>query len=138
MVSMDDVERAQKAWGDGIVEIAKTHLDGGDFVSASKKHIRNFTHMNLEQSCSNLRSHRLNNFDKRLTLHYPTFPHQTEHALRTRLDAPFPAAKAPVEATPAPTALNDAVFKNFLLLTFDLSMMLIISNPEKYENLYLE
>ena len=40
MVSMDDVECAQKAWGDGIVEIAKTHLDGGDFESVAKKHIR--------------------------------------------------------------------------------------------------
>merc|ERR1719174_2471095 len=33
------IEAAQKAWGDGIVKIAKTHTDGGDFVQAATDHI---------------------------------------------------------------------------------------------------
>merc|ERR1719324_1239672 len=33
------IEAAQKAWGDGIVKIAKTHTDEGDFVAAAKDHI---------------------------------------------------------------------------------------------------
>merc|ERR1719316_794106 len=33
------IEAAQKAWGDGIVNIAKTHTDGGDFVQAATDHI---------------------------------------------------------------------------------------------------
>merc|ERR1719299_232932 len=35
------IEAAQKAWGDGIVMIAKTHTDGGDFVQAATDHINN-------------------------------------------------------------------------------------------------
>merc|ERR1719271_144954 len=35
------IEAAQKAWGDGIVNIAKTHTDGGDFVQAATDHINN-------------------------------------------------------------------------------------------------
>merc|ERR1719443_769790 len=35
------IEAAQKAWGDGIVKIAKTHTDGGDFVQAATDHIHN-------------------------------------------------------------------------------------------------
>merc|ERR1719207_36606 len=35
------IEAAQKAWGDGIVKIAKTHTDGGDFVQAATDHINN-------------------------------------------------------------------------------------------------
>merc|ERR1719440_2756725 len=33
------IEAAQKAWGDGIVKIAKTHTDGGDYVQAATDHI---------------------------------------------------------------------------------------------------
>merc|ERR1719387_242390 len=33
------IEDAQKAWGDGIVKIAKAHKDGGDFVKAATDHI---------------------------------------------------------------------------------------------------
>jgi len=35
------IEAAQKAWGDGIVKIAKAHTDGGDFVQAATDHINN-------------------------------------------------------------------------------------------------
>merc|ERR1719375_280988 len=35
------IEAAQKAWGDGIVNIAKTHTDSGDFVQAATDHINN-------------------------------------------------------------------------------------------------
>merc|ERR1719482_856280 len=33
------IEAAQKAWGDGIVKIAKAHTDGGDFTQATTDHI---------------------------------------------------------------------------------------------------
>merc|ERR1719160_784280 len=33
------IEAAQKAWGDGIVKIAKAHTDGGDFVQTATDHI---------------------------------------------------------------------------------------------------
>merc|ERR1719316_715241 len=33
------VEAAQKAWGDGIVKIAKAHTDGGDYVQTATDHI---------------------------------------------------------------------------------------------------
>merc|ERR1719440_477443 len=35
------IEAAQKAWGDGIVNIAKAHTDGGEFVQAATDHINN-------------------------------------------------------------------------------------------------
>jgi len=35
------IEAAQKAWGDGIVKIAKAHTDGGDFVQTATDHINN-------------------------------------------------------------------------------------------------
>merc|ERR1719156_86720 len=37
----ESIQAAQKAWGDGIVNIAKTHTDGGDFVQAATDHINN-------------------------------------------------------------------------------------------------
>ena len=40
MVSVDDVERAQKKWGDGIVEISKAHKNGGDYVGIATNHIK--------------------------------------------------------------------------------------------------
>merc|ERR1719213_1524534 len=38
-ITKEMIEAAQKAWGDGIVNIAKTHTDGGDFVQAATDHI---------------------------------------------------------------------------------------------------
>merc|ERR1711937_1020167 len=35
------IEAAQKAWGDGIVNIAKAHTDDGDFVQVATDHINN-------------------------------------------------------------------------------------------------
>ena len=40
MVSVDDVERAQEKWGDGIVEISKAHKNGGDYVVIATNHIK--------------------------------------------------------------------------------------------------
>ena len=39
MVTLEDVEIAQKAWGDGIVAIASAHLSGDDFVSIARNHV---------------------------------------------------------------------------------------------------
>ena len=39
MVSVEDVERAQKKWGDGIVEISKAHENGGDYVGIATSHV---------------------------------------------------------------------------------------------------
>ena len=39
MPNLDDVNNAQKAWGDGIVAIASAHSSGGDFVSIAKNHV---------------------------------------------------------------------------------------------------
>ena len=39
MVSVSDVESAQKAWGDGIVAIATAHRDGDDYVSIAQNHV---------------------------------------------------------------------------------------------------
>ncbi len=38
-ISKEDVVAAQKAWGDGIVRIAKAHADGGDFEGVAREHI---------------------------------------------------------------------------------------------------
>ena len=38
-ISEQAVIDAQKAWGEGIVAIAKTHTDGGDFKARATKHI---------------------------------------------------------------------------------------------------
>ena len=40
MVSIEEVDLAQKAWGDGIVKIAKAHRDGGDYIELAENHIR--------------------------------------------------------------------------------------------------
>ena len=39
MVSLEDVERAQQQWGDGIVAISKAYADGGDYVGIAANHI---------------------------------------------------------------------------------------------------
>ncbi len=40
MVSMEDVEKAQRAWGEGIVSIATAHNTGMDYVERARKHIK--------------------------------------------------------------------------------------------------
>ena len=40
MVSIEEVDQAQKAWGEGIVKIAKAHRDGGDYIGLAENHIR--------------------------------------------------------------------------------------------------
>ena len=40
MVSIEDIDQAQMAWGDGIVKIAKAHRDGGDYVGLAENHIK--------------------------------------------------------------------------------------------------
>ena len=39
MVSLEDVERAQQEWGDGIVAISEAHRNGGDYVGIATYHI---------------------------------------------------------------------------------------------------
>ena len=39
MVDVRDVEKAQEAWGDGIVAIAAAHSTGGDFVEIATNHV---------------------------------------------------------------------------------------------------
>ena len=39
MVTSAEVDNAQKAWGDGIVAIAKAHGNGGDYVSIARNHV---------------------------------------------------------------------------------------------------
>ena len=39
MVSLEDVERAQKEWGDGIVAISQAHRNGGDCIGIATNHI---------------------------------------------------------------------------------------------------
>ena len=39
MANVADVEKAQKAWGDGIVAIAAAHSTGGDFVGIATNHV---------------------------------------------------------------------------------------------------
>ena len=39
MVSVSDVNSAQKAWGDGIVAIATAHREGDDYVSIARNHV---------------------------------------------------------------------------------------------------
>ena len=39
MANVADVEKAQQAWGDGIVAIAAAHSTGGDFVGIATNHV---------------------------------------------------------------------------------------------------
>ncbi|MEC7665244.1 MAG: phosphoribosyl-AMP cyclohydrolase [Candidatus Thermoplasmatota archaeon] len=39
MVSLEDVERAQQEWGDGIVAISEAYRNGGDYVEIATYHI---------------------------------------------------------------------------------------------------
>ena len=39
MIALEEVERAQRAWGEGIVGIAATHLGGGAYVERARAHI---------------------------------------------------------------------------------------------------
>lgn len=39
MVTVTEVESAQKAWGEGIVAIAHAHSTGGDYVSIARNHV---------------------------------------------------------------------------------------------------
>ena len=39
MVTVEDVEDAQHAWGEGIVAIAAAHTSGGDYVEIAREHV---------------------------------------------------------------------------------------------------
>ena len=39
MVTLDDVDGARTAWGEGIVSIASAHSSGGDYVSIARDHV---------------------------------------------------------------------------------------------------
>ena len=39
LITIADVEDAQRAWGDGIVKIATAHNNGGDYVDIATKHV---------------------------------------------------------------------------------------------------
>lgn len=39
MITADEVKKAQKMWGEGIVKIGDTYTNGGDYVEAAEKHI---------------------------------------------------------------------------------------------------
>lgn len=39
VVTVDDVENAQKAWGEGIVAISAAHLSGGDYMLRAHHHV---------------------------------------------------------------------------------------------------
>ena len=41
-ITADEVEAAQQAWGEGIVNIGKTYTDEGDYRAAAQQHIANF------------------------------------------------------------------------------------------------
>ena len=40
MATVEDVEKAQKAWGDGIVAIAAAHSSGMEYVETARNHIQ--------------------------------------------------------------------------------------------------
>ena len=39
MITNSDIENAQREWGEGIVRIASSYRDGGDYVGVAEKHI---------------------------------------------------------------------------------------------------
>ena len=39
MIEEADINNAQRAWGDGIVAIAKAHQSGGDYVRIARNHV---------------------------------------------------------------------------------------------------
>jgi len=39
MMTQQDIDEAQRAWGDGIVAIAAAHRDGGDYVGIARNHV---------------------------------------------------------------------------------------------------
>lgn len=39
MITVEDIEQAQHAWGNGIVAIAAAHRDGGDFAARAHAHV---------------------------------------------------------------------------------------------------
>ncbi|MEM1127734.1 MAG: phosphoribosyl-AMP cyclohydrolase [Bacteroidota bacterium] len=41
-ITMQEVEAAQQAWGEGIVAIGKTYTENGDFRAAASDHVREF------------------------------------------------------------------------------------------------
>lgn len=40
MMTRQDIDNAQQAWGDGIVAIAKAHSDGGDYEAVARNHVK--------------------------------------------------------------------------------------------------
>ena len=39
MMTRQDIDNAQQAWGDGIVAIAKAHSEGGDYEAVARNHV---------------------------------------------------------------------------------------------------
>ena len=39
MITIEDVNKAQQAWGEGIVAISAAHSSGGDYVALATTHV---------------------------------------------------------------------------------------------------
>ena len=70
MITIEDVNKAQQAWGEGIVAISAAHSSGGDYVALATKHVGRFTHMTLAKYYSNQHWRRKSNFVQRLKPRY--------------------------------------------------------------------
>ena len=49
LITIADVEDAQRAWGDGIVNIATAHINGGDYVDIATKHVEHLYAYDLSE-----------------------------------------------------------------------------------------
>ena len=49
MITIADVEDAQRTWGDGIVKIATAHRNGGNYVEIATKHVEDLYAYDLSE-----------------------------------------------------------------------------------------
>ena len=40
MITRNGIEKAQQAWGEGIVAMASAHQEGGDYVEIARNHVK--------------------------------------------------------------------------------------------------
>ena len=83
MVTATEVEEAQRAWGDGIVDISAAHSSGEDFVGLAKNHIDTLYAYEMSPVLFNRPWQQSNSSVLLLREHFRISQHQMEYALKT-------------------------------------------------------
>ena len=83
VITVADVEDAQRKWGDGIVKIATTHSNGGNYVEIATNHVEHLYAYDLSEVLFKPTMASSINSAQRLKVHCPILSPQTVHVKKT-------------------------------------------------------